>query len=548
MSNHLTKNKEQKLKKQDTIRLLLVLLLLLFLLFISYIMDMMSPGENTFTHLFYIPVMLSAAWFRKKAYILTIVLSIFHLFHEFGYHQPLSFDPAIRILALFVITYVMVSLSEKNKSLQESLVTQLSTVQLTTDSAGDIIGRCDSNGNIVYISPSVERILGYSQDEMKNHSIFDYMLDPEKIQKLLIELLSTSDELREEIQFLSKSNCSVYMNTVFSSIKYNEAVTGVVFMCHDVSERIYDEISVKEELYLDELTKIHNRKYIDEVFKQEIAHNDKDPQYPFSILMLDIDHFKHVNDTFGHPEGDQVLIKIADIMKNALRSNDYLARYGGEEFLIILPNTDIFIAWDVAERIRKKIAMYSFPKVNHLTISIGLTAYIPNTTQQKTYEYVDQALYMAKNRGRNCVAIFSHFNQNVLDILEVNWEKEYTCGEDKIDEQHIKLIQKINSFVKNHQEKITVSELTYLLSDINKDLMSHFTFEEYLLRKYNYPNLGEHERIHNQIIADVEHVITVCRRHKMIDSVLLYQMLLDIIIGHMETEDKKFFYLFQDKQ
>ncbi len=134
---------------------------------------------------------------------------------------------------------------------------------------------------------------------------------------------------------------------------------------------------------------------------------------PLSLLMMDIDHFKGFNDTYGHPAGDRVLVDIAQITKEAIRGADIPARYGGEEFALILPETDGQGAFKLAERLRKKVEGFDFleeEKVK-ITISIGVASYQEGMRKETLISQADQALYRAKKEGRNRVSLFKGSNK-----------------------------------------------------------------------------------------------------------------------------------------
>lgn len=132
---------------------------------------------------------------------------------------------------------------------------------------------------------------------------------------------------------------------------------------------------------------------------------------PLSVITFDIDHFKKINDTYGHPGGDYVLRELGQLMQSKLvRSNDYFARYGGEEFVIILQATPVKTAQEVAERIRQTVEAHPFQfenKVIKVTISIGVSTRATQDTWDKIYNRADQALYQSKQTGRNKVTVAS---------------------------------------------------------------------------------------------------------------------------------------------
>ena len=161
----------------------------------------------------------------------------------------------------------------------------------------------------------------------------------------------------------------------------------------------------------DKLTGCYNRTYMDEYLFKEIRRAERYGN-PISLVMADIDHFKRVNDTYGHPAGDLTLKNFVASMENGLRKDiDWMARYGGEEFLIVMPETDFESAMSSAERLRKSVSedITSFKGEEiRITASFGVAGFVPSTTKEKTpYEAIidqaDKALYQAKNEGRNRV-------------------------------------------------------------------------------------------------------------------------------------------------
>jgi len=155
--------------------------------------------------------------------------------------------------------------------------------------------------------------------------------------------------------------------------------------------------------YTDSLTHIYNRLHFAHFLDAEI---DKVKRYggTFSIIFFDLDHFKEVNDNFGHLVGDEVLEKITNIVSSANRSADIFARYGGEEFIILAPETDLSGALIHAERLRNDIEKSDFNTAGHVTSSFGVTEFIAESdTVERLFDRVDKALYLAKDRGRNRV-------------------------------------------------------------------------------------------------------------------------------------------------
>lgn len=156
----------------------------------------------------------------------------------------------------------------------------------------------------------------------------------------------------------------------------------------------------------DKLTNIPNRRYFHHRLDEIVFEYEK-TQKPFSLMMMDIDHFKRVNDRYGHQIGDQVLIQVAAILSENLPENAVVARYGGEEFVILLPGMSENDAMATAEILKDNIQHAHWDIVNRMTISAGIATFTEDDDPYSIITKADQALYLSKERGRNCA---THFN------------------------------------------------------------------------------------------------------------------------------------------
>ena len=187
--------------------------------------------------------------------------------------------------------------------------------------------------------------------------------------------------------------------------QFESSVSGMV---QEVETLRLQLEQAKRESLTDALTGIANRKAFDSALAQSIE-TAQETTAPFSLLMLDIDHFKQFNDTYGHLVGDKVLRFIASILYHCIKGSDLAARYGGEEFAVILPNTPLRGATTVAEQIRKLISAVELKDkesgklYGHITASIGIAEFHPEEAASSLIERADKALYTAKRKGRNRV-------------------------------------------------------------------------------------------------------------------------------------------------
>ncbi|WP_229860107.1 diguanylate cyclase [Candidatus Sulfurimonas baltica] len=178
---------------------------------------------------------------------------------------------------------------------------------------------------------------------------------------------------------------------------------------HQEHEELVKAKKELKSLYvLDSLTKLYNRVKIDEIIDTELQRiNRYTNNSVFSIILIDIDHFKSINDTYGHLAGDSVLEEFALILKNNARATDYVGRWGGEEFIIICVETDTHGSMAVAEKLRTAIDKFDFTTVGHKTASFGVASSTKGIDAKTILDNADKALYKAKNSGRNQVVNYS---------------------------------------------------------------------------------------------------------------------------------------------
>jgi diguanylate cyclase (GGDEF)-like protein len=182
-------------------------------------------------------------------------------------------------------------------------------------------------------------------------------------------------------------------------------VAGLIYFSHLLFPRIRQmEKDFNKRASTDALTRAYNRLKFDEILEREMKRATR-YQKLLSVAVFDIDHFKKVNDTYGHLVGDYVLQSIADITRDNIRGTDYLLRWGGEEFIIILPETNVEKAEELAVRIKHSIEGYDFRRAGHITVSFGVTQLKKGDSDKEFIKRADDAMYKAKALGRNRVEV-----------------------------------------------------------------------------------------------------------------------------------------------
>jgi diguanylate cyclase (GGDEF)-like protein/PAS domain S-box-containing protein len=256
------------------------------------------------------------------------------------------------------------------------------------------------NGIIIDVNEAFCRVTGHTKEELIGfkHNLIKH---PDMKDSFFDELWQTLGENKKwsgEIKNLRKDKTSIFFNVYIEPIFKNDIKIGY----RSISEDITDKKRIEELSITDKLTGLYNRFKLDELMTIKIEEFRR-YEVNFSILLIDIDNFKEVNDTYGHDVGDYILQIIGKTLKENIRITDIIGRWGGEEFIIICNNTNLDNAKNLAENIRKIIQNIKFDKVGTKTISIGLAQFQEEDDVKTIFKKADNALYEAKTTGKNKV-------------------------------------------------------------------------------------------------------------------------------------------------
>lgn len=193
-----------------------------------------------------------------------------------------------------------------------------------------------------------------------------------------------------------------------SRVKFLLQIRNTVSQIITLLRELFEEVS-RHEVGMDVLTKLLNRRFLPTIFKREIAHANR-AGTPLSILIIDVDKFKEINDTWGHNTGDEILRRVSQAFYDNVRSSDYVFRYGGDEFIIVLTEATQTDTLRIAERIRSRVEKTKIKSPAGdfipLSLSIGAAMFNGHPDYERLIQIADEALYTAKRRGRNCVELW----------------------------------------------------------------------------------------------------------------------------------------------
>lgn len=294
----------------------------------------------------------------------------------------------------------------------------------------------------------------------------------------------------------------------------------------------------------DHLTELFNRRYFVKYFEKEV-NNFNETKEPFSVILLDLDYFKLINDEYGHQEGDRVLKEISKYLINSLRKTDIVSRWGGEEFIISLPKTSLEEGNQIAENLREGIAKLDIKGIKHITASFGVASMTLEDTKDTIFKRVDNSLYLAKFTGRNRVVSNEKLNIHNGDFpVNIEWGAFFRSGNSEIDEEHNCLIDLSNNIILHAFNKENRDKVSKLFVELVEDIKKHFKNEEDILENYNYDDLLEHKKTHDDLIEKTKNMMKRFEK-KEIDSLDVAKYVIqEVVVGHIVKSDFDYYDLF----
>ena len=276
----------------------------------------------------------------------------------------------------------------------------------------------DLEGNIHEWNLAAQQLYGYTKEEVLFQPFYAKVFKGasasrlhEMLQRVLQGGVLTGIESED---YDSEGNLHYVIRSVFPIRNPNREVVGAIVSVVDVTYRVEYENQLKamnqklQSLAVtDGLTGLHNHRAFQDYLEEQFQDAMRNKQ-PLALLLMDVDHFKQYNDTYGHQAGDEVLRQVAQILQAHVREGDFVARYGGEEFVVVLPRADLESAVAVAERLRRAVESAEW-SLRPVTGSFGVACIRPDMeTRQELIEAADQALYQAKKNGRNRVEAWNY--------------------------------------------------------------------------------------------------------------------------------------------
>lgn len=337
-------------------------------------------------------------------------------------------------------------------------------------------------------------------------------------------------------QQASPSQTLVYLSAFIS---LNLVSIGFVLMSKEQADEQMRLMAMK-----DRLTGCWNRAGIENDAQREMLRLHR-YNTPVSLLLLDIDHFKAINDTHGHSRGDEVLKRFAERVEGLIRETDRLGRWGGEEFVVLLPSTGFTDAIELGERIRRDIAQHLRIEDQPVTVSIGVASCVSNERWADWLDRADVALYRAKELGRNRVEgdvprSSSSYDTSQPGVLHLQWSADYLLGHAALDADHKQLFDCANALLNAVLHHAPHAEQEGYLLDFLTHMKQHMSREEEILRAIDAPAAETHAALHRNLVERATWLTERFLASRLDVQDLLHFVIYEFTIQHLLIEDQRF--------
>jgi diguanylate cyclase (GGDEF)-like protein/hemerythrin-like metal-binding protein len=403
----------------------------------------------------------------------------------------------------------------------------------------NIAARMAINGVVFLVQDLI--LLGHLARALReNRGRGMYLLTAGVLLFLLVLAITAVAELTgiERVHRITDATLAQTVRFLSAFVSLNLISLGFVLMTKERADERTRQMAMK-----DKLTDCWNRFRIEEVAQQEMLRLARYGA-PVSLIMIDLDFFKAVNDRFGHGTGDQILKDFAATVQSCIRNTDVLGRWGGEEFIVLLPASSYFVTATIAERIRAAIEAGAHPNGIRITASLGFSSCQSSDSWDEWLARADLALYRAKAEGRNRVEaempLLNEDSPSGPGVARLTWSREYETGDGALDLQHRKLFEQANHLLGAMTGGASHQQIADRVGSFIAAMEAHMRDEEEFLARLGYPDCEEHAAQHRRLIERSGKLLDRYARNELEIAELLHFVIYEFSAQHLLIEDGKY--------
>lgn len=411
------------------------------------------------------------------------------------------------------------------------------------------------DGKWLLVNKALCDLTGYNKDELLRLT-FQGITHPEDLtedfQDIKKMFSSDLEIYQKEKRYLHKDGSIIHILLNVSLVKDdNNQPLFFISQIQDITDRKLLENELVKQATEDMLTGISNRRQFYDLAQRDISRGSRYSD-PMVLLIIDIDHFKHINDTFGHSIGDEALKRMVAVCSSTLRSIDIFGRIGGEEFGLLLIKTDAGTGRQVADRLRRSVEQCILTTEKGLvkfTISIGGVAFSDSLhSLEYRLKQADNALYEAKSSGRNRTVLIDDLALEEKQdkslrsgLVRLEWSRNYEFGNEKMDEQHQNLFNQANILIAAMMGSKENLVCRQYMESLIADVSEHFEEEEALIDSVSYPDADEHKKVHEKLLASALQMMTRHEQGNLEIAEVLDFLAVQVVSDHMLKDDREFY-------
>jgi len=429
--------------------------------------------------------------------------------------------------------------------------------RLAFECAGLSLALVDLDGNIFEANQACADFFGCTAEELKRLNLVDIWIPEDRDEAMADYKRAASGNAvntTHERRYLNKRGEIIFAEVVRGLVRSRTGEPRFfVSSLRDITARKRLQALLEERASTDPLTGVMNRNGIEERVRSELLRSDRYGD-KLSLVLIDLDHFKAVNDAYGHLAGDRILQGFCALARSCLRSTDSLGRVGGEEFVALLPETGLSGARLFAERLRTTLEAFQFDRGIRITASMGIAGHREGEELSSLMERADLAMYQAKKSGRNRVVLDSEDVERAEPEraqsahITLQWQPSYLCGQPLIDAEHQELFSLINSMMIAMPEKGADEYVLPWVGKLIETIQMHFANEELVLRASGYPDAESHAQIHCRLVQRACELQRHFELQQDCTGELVGFLIHDVVARHMLRDDRKFFPWLKAKQ
>lgn len=397
----------------------------------------------------------------------------------------------------------------------------------------DMLCVVNVEGNFIKVNKEFEKVLGYKVEEIEGKNLL-YLLHEDDV-PVTLEALKDLEEHEPIEGLINRYRCR---DGSYRYLEWYAELNGkhIYASARDVTEKQDMQEKLNEGLIVDELTGLLNKHFFNKRVLEEMERSDRYNE-ALSMIILSVDNYKNVNDTWGHSAGNEVLKQNVKIVSNVIRKYDILVRLGGDEFALLMPKTNLNGAMVVAEKIRKALNSNIHPIAGQFTVSLGVVERMRVESFDNWYKRLEGALLRAKEDGQNCIVSDNYQGNLEVASVHLQWKSEWESGNKDIDEQHKALLELANELIYMSLTGLEFEKIICQLDIFIKHIVKHFDYEDKILEGLGYPDYDRHSKIHKNLVGKAFQLKEAYRNGEINSSAFFTFIVDDIIIGHITDED-----------